>query len=133
MAWMLFLRSLDPVPALDVGQCRADGCPVFGIGGDMETYFIHFFQFGKELFALGQLRQIADQHKVLDGTVQCRQDSRLPDGLQNHVDDARCDVLGGSVSVCFTEIGCGGIQRKIGERTVADILYLKIDRVQGSF
>ena len=60
---LLFLTSsLLPL----ITQCSAYGGAEFGVLGDVEMYVIHLLKHRVYLLALGQERQVSDEHEVLD-------------------------------------------------------------------
>ena len=78
-------------------------------------------------------QSVADQDEIPYRAVESRQDGGLADRLQDHVDDPRSNIFGRSVAVRFSEVGGGGVQRQVGQRPVADVLYLEVDIRQSPF
>ena len=60
------LSSLTSYLSPLIAQCGTDGGAEFGVLGDVEMHVVHLLKHGIDLLALGQERQVTNEHEVLD-------------------------------------------------------------------
>ena len=61
------------VTSLFVAEGSTDSGAELCVFGDMEMYAVELLQHGVDILALGQQRQVADEHEVLDAGVEGRE------------------------------------------------------------
>jgi len=124
------ILSGDPTLFLSVAgvvEGGTNGGAVLGMLGNVEADVVEFLQGGEHFLALGEIRQLADEHEVADVAAYGGEPRGRAYRLEHHLDESGGDVLLRGIGLRVGEVGGRGVHGQSGQRLGGDVADGEID------